>query len=244
MTDRHVILNAVVGSQAYGLATANSDHDYLGIYVAPLDDVLGLNTHKVVDNSDHKANRPDGGPDYTLHEVGKYVGLALKCNPSILELLWLDDYEIRTASGQALIDNRTLFLNTPSIVGSYSAYARQQAKRLLERNAEGKEGFSSDVKTRTAKHARHCMRLLLQGAQLLSTGTMQVRLYPSHREQVFDAGKAAEADPMGFYVDYYKPLLTTFDEAAQDSVLPDAPNRDAANSLLVTFRKREAGLIY
>lgn len=234
MDRSNVILNAVVGSTAYGMATPMSDKDELGVYVAPLTEVMGLNTQSVVTDSDHKANRPDGGPDYTLHEVGKYIGLALKCNPSILELLFLDEYLIQTELGRYLVANRSDFLSEPAIRGAYGAYAKAQADRLIRRNEEGKAGFSSDVALRTAKHARHCLRLLHQGAQLLRTGTMAVKVGPKVREYLFEAGEAAERNPQAFYTEYFEPVFKGFNEV--DSNLPQHPNRDRANQILVMIR--------
>ena len=39
-----IILEGVVGSTAYGLNTPESDIDTAGIFVAPLEEVLGLRT--------------------------------------------------------------------------------------------------------------------------------------------------------------------------------------------------------
>jgi len=230
MDRSNVILNAVVGSTAYGMNTPTSDKDELGIYVAPLYDVLGLNGPQTVTDSLHDTN-----PDFTLHEVGKFVSLALKCNPSILELLWLDEYLIKTDAGEALIRHRDSFLHTPAIRGAYGQYAKAQADRLIRRNLEGKEGFSSDVKSRTAKHARHCLRLLYQGTQLLGTGTMNVRISPTFRTELFLAGDIAENDPSRFYVHHFQPAYDTFQ--AVKSILPEKPNRNLTNQLLVRIRR-------
>jgi predicted nucleotidyltransferase len=226
----NVIVNAVVGSTAYGMATPTSDKDELGIYVARMNDVLGLSTAQVVTDSKH-----DTDPDYTLHEVGKYMELALKCNPSILELLWLDHYLVMTSVGSLLVRNRDIFLHTPAVRGAYGSYAKQQADRLIQRHADGKDGFSSSVKNRTAKHARHCMRLLFQGSQLLAKGTMDVRVDQDTRAELFYAGEVAENDPTRFYVHHYQPAMETFD--AIESVLPDKPDRHAANNLLIQIRR-------
>jgi predicted nucleotidyltransferase len=231
MGDRsNVILNGIVGSTAYRMNTPTSDKDEMGIYVAPLDEVLGLNGPQTVTDSLHKTD-----PDFTLHEVGKYVSLALKCNPSILELLWLDDYLTLSPTGELLVRSRSHFLNTPSILGAYGQYAKAQADRLIRRQGEGKDGFSSDVKNRTAKHARHCMRLLHQGTELLATGSMSVRVSPEVRYELFAAGELAEADPFFFYEDYFKPKYAAFQNVK--SVVSGHIDRDYANWLLVKIRR-------
>jgi len=152
-----VILEGIVGSQAYGLANENSDIDKLGIFVAPTEEILGI--HKVKETIDHS------NPDYCYHEVGKYIRLAMKCNPTILELMWLDGYLQATPEGRLLRNIRKEFLST-TVFNSYGGYALAQAKRLNKRS----------MGRRYTKHARHCFRLLLQGKELLETGNMNIRL--------------------------------------------------------------------
>lgn len=222
-----VILQGIVGSTAYGLAHEGSDEDRLGIYVAPLRSVLGVGGPHVVEDS---LVRHD--PDLTLHEVGKYVRLALSANPTILELLWLPDYEIQTLPGEILCAHRFHFLSEPKVKGRYGGYAKAQAERLLRRDSEGKAGFSSDVKNRTAKHGRHCYRLLLQGAQLLREGRMTVNV-GDHRDELFEAGERAAANPQAFY-DEIMNKLAEFDLI--ESVLPDTPDTEVINTLLIDIR--------
>jgi predicted nucleotidyltransferase len=133
----NIILSGITGSQAYGLARPGSDIDMKGIYVAPFRSVLGLNGSVVVAESKTQNN-----PDREYHEVGKFVKLALKCNPTILEMLFLDEYGTLTNAGRALIDARKYFLSEPAIRGSYGAYAKAQADRLVRRNDESKPWHS------------------------------------------------------------------------------------------------------
>ena len=71
---------AVVGSRAYGLETEDSDTDRRGIFVAGAGIQFSL----------------DGPPAQRVHdvgqlcfwEVGKFVRLALKANPTVLETLY------------------------------------------------------------------------------------------------------------------------------------------------------------
>lgn len=225
--DGRVILSAVVGSTAYGLAHEGSDEDRLGVYVAGNDHVLGLDGHKVVSNSHVTTN-----PDRALHEVGKFVSLALKCNPTILELLWAD-HETRTPEGQLLVDTRQAFLAAPLVRAAYGGYAMQQAKRLLGRHADGKEGFNSDLRKRTEKHGRHCYRLLLMGQELLATGSLTLDVSAS-RDRIFEVGRLAAADPAAFEV-VFDTEIAAMDTIS--SVLPDTNDRDAANRALLRIRK-------
>jgi hypothetical protein len=114
-------------------------------------------------------------PDATFHEAGKFASLALKVNPTITELLWLPDdlYEVRTRLGNDLISIRRHLLSRTAVRNAYLGYATQQFRRLENR---GDGSFSADTRKRTAKHARHLLRLLTQGLELFETGTLTVRL--------------------------------------------------------------------
>lgn len=225
--DRNVILQAVVGSTAYGLATPASDQDRLGVFLAPTTDVLGLHGPSAIDQSDVRHD-----PDVALHELAKFVRLALRANPTVLELLWATDYDVRTDTGDRLVETRDAFLSTKAVRAAYTGYAIQQARRLAERTAAGQEGFDSSLRSRTAKHGRHCFRLLLQGRELLTTGEMTLDV-SARRDEVFAAGDLAASDPAAFAA-FFERELAAFD--ALESVLPAAPDAERANTLVVEAR--------
>lgn len=211
-----IILEAIVGSKAYGLEIEESDEDKLGIYVADTEDVLRL--HKLKETIDHV------NPDYCYHEIEKYLRLAIQCNPTILELMFMDEYTIETKWGKALINTRDAFLSN-TIFNSYGGYAVQQARKL---NARG-DSFSSKVKNRYDKHARHCFRLLQQGKQLLETGTLDVKV--KNREELFAIGRL----PVQELVSKFEEEFKKFKEIK--SILPDKPNYDVIEDYLWFIRR-------
>ncbi|MEM7095550.1 MAG: hypothetical protein AAF567_21285 [Actinomycetota bacterium] len=75
---------------------------------------------------------------------------------------------------EPLVAIRSRLLGQRTVRASYTGYAVAQARRLANRQAEGRKGFNSDLAKRTAKHARHCFRLMLQAEQLLRTGEVTV----------------------------------------------------------------------
>jgi predicted nucleotidyltransferase len=153
----NVLLSGIVGSVAYGLDTEDSDVDRLGVFAARTERLLGL--HPV------QQSVVSSKPDATYHEAGKFAALALKVNPTITELLWLPDelYEVRTKLGDGLRSMRHCFLSRKAVRNAYLGYATQQFRRLENR---GDGSFSADTRKRTAKHARHLLRLLAQGTTL------------------------------------------------------------------------------
>lgn len=219
-----LILEGIMGSKAYGLDTPESDEDRKGLYMAPTVEMLGLrHPEDTVDSHD---------PDYQAYELEKYFRLAAAANPTLMELMWLDSYTLYTGIAHMLVENRKMFLSN-TVRDSYGGYAIQQVKRLERRNAEGKEGFSSDTAKRTAKHARHCFRLLLQGGQLLSTGTLRVKVTPEEREHLFALGEL----PVAGIVEEFEKEFDKFNQI--ESVLPDQPDWDGLNDLLQRIRLQD-----
>lgn len=216
------ILQGVVGSQAYGLANADSDYDRKGVYVSPPFALLSLDPPRdTVVQTD---------PDYEFHEVGKFCRLALKCNPTVLEQLFLEDYEILTPEGRILIHNRSAFLSARCVRGAFGGYAMDQIKRLQRR---GDGSFSSDTRKRREKHARHCFRLLHQGAELLRTGRLTLKV--ADPEYLFTVGRLGDNE----LIAEFGRANDNFQAAAAESDLPELPDRARVNEVLYFIRSYE-----
>jgi len=205
----NILLSGVVGSTAYGLDHAGSDIDRLGLYAADTADLLGL--------YQPKESQVTTNPDVTLHEARKYCALALKCNPTVMELMWLERYEEITPLGYDLIKIRTAFLSAKRVRDAYLGYATQQFKKLESR---GDGTFGPDLAKRTAKHARHMYRLLRQGADLWETGQLTLRLADPDGIRAFGAQVAAGD------TDCANQILKTFEARFNNTptVLPDKPD--------------------
>lgn len=214
--ERRVILEAVMGSKAYGLDTPESDEDLRAVYVAPTRQVLGL--------SKPKETIQKNDPDVVIQEVEKFISLALANNPTILEMFFIEDYRVLTDEGQLLVDNRDVFLSQ-RVRKTFGGYAISQVKRL-ERRADG--SFDSDLRKRYSKHARHCFRLIQQGQELLATGKITVRV--GNRDELFAVGKL---EPEALKV-RFEEEFALFDATASD--LPEQPDVEAANALLLRIR--------
>lgn len=73
-----ILFEAVVGSRAYGLATASSDTDIRGVFYLPLEYYLG---------GQYIAQVANASNDEVYYELGRFVELLSKSNPNIMELL-------------------------------------------------------------------------------------------------------------------------------------------------------------
>lgn len=216
-----VLLAGVVGSQAYGLATPESDTDRLGIFAVPTELLFGLSLPE--------PSRVFKEPDVTYHEAARACRLLSTCNPTVTELLWLPEHEVKTDLGQELVDIRTSFLWKQKVRNAYLGYAEAQFDRMYRRPDKT---FSSDLRKRTAKHARHLLRLLHQGFDLYRTGQLVVKLEDPQMYHDFGDNVAEEPDRAKVQLDLYR---RQFDEA--QSPLPDGPDLVMIEEWLVKVRR-------
>lgn len=229
------ILSGVVGSQAHGTAGPDSDVDTMTVALAPTEEFLGL--HPPVGAA---ATRVTNDPDTVTHEAGKFAALALKCNPSILELLFLPEDAYATMHmpyGAELWLGRGAFLSRRAVRNAYFGYATAQFQRIERRSVEiGTHTFSSDVRGRTAKHARHLLRLLECGAQLYATGTMSVRVADPQALREFGDAVAVEGDAG---LNLARERLAHYEEVFDRAVspLPESPDERAVEQWLRAVRR-------
>lgn len=158
------ILTGLVGSRAYGLQTEMSDEDFLSIHVAPMDEVLGLKSRSVQDNSIVTTE-----PDHTSHELHKALLLIMGGNSTLTELLFLPHghYHVWLAQGELLTDSRECFLSART-VNAYRGYIQGQIKKLTLQDGT--------PTARAPKASRHILRLVFQLEHLVQYGSIQVRL--------------------------------------------------------------------
>jgi hypothetical protein len=217
---RHVILRSVVGSRAYGLDHAESDFDRRGVYLPPAD--MHWSLYGVPEQLENKET------DECYWELQKFLALALKANPNILEVLYSPLVEHVTPLGQELLDMRDAFLSKLAYQ-TYNGYVMSQFKKLAQ-----------DIRNRGEikwKHAMHLIRLLLSGITVLRDGFVPLKV-DEHRGRLLairDGSESWEA------VDAWRlELHKEFDAAFETTKLPDRPDYEAANAFLVRARRRVA----
>lgn len=226
MTVQDIILHGVVGSHAYGLNHANSDEDTAGIFRAPMKLVLGLSGYSETITRTDKEDK-DADPDYTFHEVKKFMQLAAKANPTAMEYLWLNEYLTLTPNGELLIAHRREFL-TQNVRNSYGGYARQQLVRFKSTG-----NFGADLKKRSAKNARHLTRLVIQGKEILETGNLTIKLSELHVNLCNYMSDLCIEDPEHF-IECAELMLEDLDNCKSE--LPHEVNMELLNELLYQIR--------
>lgn len=127
----NIILLGFGGSYAYGTNNEDSDVDIRGVATHSAEDILTRKGFEQVVNEE---------TDTTIYSLEKIVNLLSNCNPNTIEILGLEpwQYFYVTDIGQALIDNRDMFLSKRAI-HSFGGYANSQLRRLENRAARTME---------------------------------------------------------------------------------------------------------
>jgi hypothetical protein len=118
---RCVVLEAVVGSRAWGLANERSDTDRRGLFALPFPWTSGLVEPPVDLVSE------DGS--VTFWEIDKGLRQALRADPNTLELLFVRTVRAVDPIGEWILAARDAFVSV-EIHGTFARYAISQLRRL------------------------------------------------------------------------------------------------------------------
>jgi predicted nucleotidyltransferase len=215
--DRYVIYRCIVGSQAYGLSREASDVDRRGIYLPPAD--LQWSLYGVPEQLESRQS------EECYWELQKFLSLALKANPNILECLYTPLVEYTTEISQAILSKRHIFLSK-LVFQTYNGYVMSQFKKL-----EQDLRSTGDIKW---KHAMHLIRLLLQGISVLQQAHVPVGV-EQHRSDLLAIrdGVRSWSEVNQWRLDLHR----QFEAAFQATSLPEAPDYAEANRLLLWARR-------
>ncbi len=220
-----VIYRCIVGSQAYGLSHEKSDTDRRGFYLPPAD------LHWSLFGVPEQLEKPE--TDECYWELQKFIQLALRANPNVLECLYTPLVEKVTPLAQNLLDQRDIFL-TRLVFQTYNGYVISQFKKLEQ-----------DLRARGEirwKHAMHLIRLLLSGITILREGFVMIAV-DQYRDQLLSI-RHGEL-PWETVNEWRLRLHKEFEEAYQTTRLPVQPDYRKANDFLIyarQFMSKDKGL--
>lgn len=212
-----VVYRCVIGSQAYGLAGENSDVDRRGIYLPTAEAHWSL--YGVPDQLENHDTQE------AYWEMQKFLGLALKANPNVLECLYTPMVEKATPLAQELLDMRAIFLSR-MVYQTYNGYVLSQFKKMqADLRNQGQVKW---------KHVMHLIRLLLSGINILREGVVPVRV-EEHRENLL-AIRRGEM-PWQAVEEWRLRLHQEFDAASEKTSLPERPDYARADAYLIKARR-------
>lgn len=230
----YVIFSTIVGSRAYGLSEDDSDTDERGVYLPPAEWTWSLHAapeqiefKRLADGTVVDHHELEHSEDVCWWELGKFLRLALKANPNVLEVLYADDGLTRCCDdlGRELRSIRDAFLSQ-HLYKTYSGYVLSQFKRM-RKAVEGGRPFR-------AKHAMHLIRLLHSGIAAVRGHGIMVDV-GEHRDELLEIKRGE----IGFEHIHRRALELDreFQEAFETSPLPTRPDVDRVDAFLVAARR-------
>lgn len=115
------VLEATVGSRAWGLAEEHSDTDVRGAFALPFSWTAGL--------AEPPSELVSADGSQTFWELRKLVEQALRADPNTLELLFVPSVRALDELGQWVLDAREAFVSK-LLFGSFGRYALSQLNKL------------------------------------------------------------------------------------------------------------------
>lgn len=223
----NLIYKCYAGSISYGTNTADSDTDMKGICIPPKRYLLGL------DKFEQKEIKE---PETVIYSLSKFVRLALKCNPNIVEMLYVADNHVLFCDdwGSQLRDIREEFLSKQAR-HSFGGYAHAQLQQL-----DKKEYLNSKRREEVKKHgyslknAYHLIRLLKMGTEIMVEGTLHVLRRDNKYLMEIRNGKYSIEE----IKEESKRLFQLFEEAYIRSDLKAKPDYVKVNNWLIDIQER------
>jgi hypothetical protein len=215
---QRVIYRCVIGSQAYGLAETESDVDRRGIYLPTADSHWSL--YGVAEQLENDETQE------AYWELQKFLVLALKANPNVLECLYTPLVEKATPLAEELLAMKSIFLSRV-VYQTYNGYVMSQFKKM-----------QADIRNKGQvkwKHVMHLIRLLLSGIGVLRDGLVSVKV-DAHRARLLAIRRGdVEWDDVE---NWRLNLHQEFNAAFETTKLPERPDYERADAFLISARRR------
>ena len=158
----------------------------------------------------------------------KFIVLALKANPNILECLFTPIVEKTSEIGEMLQNRREIFLSK-LVYQTYNGYVMSQFKKL-------EQDLRNHGEIRW-KHVMHLIRLLLSGVVVLRHGFVPLRV-DEYRDRLLAIRRGDV--PWDEVERWRLALHKELDEALKSTPLPEHPDYERANEFLIRARRAAA----
>lgn len=230
------------GSRAYGTTVPDSDEDLRGIAIPPLSNMFGFGS-QFEQYQQHE-------PDLQIYDLRKFMRLAVKGNPAILEVLfthpssWLFAHQI----GKDLVRFRDEFVSQEA-VWRFQKYALSRLPEI-EKTAAAGAAFARNTDTIAkppdpnpkraglivkygydTKEAMHAVRIIRMAKEMVEGKGVVVRR-PDAEELVGIREGSMTYDQV---IDYVKIMAAAIEDLVSTSKLPKNANREQLDSLCETL---------
>lgn len=213
---KYVVLSAIVGSRVYGLDLSHSDTDIRGIYLAP----------KCAWNS--IGGVPEQFEDHAhqlaFWELGKFIHLALKGNPTALEVVYSPMVIESGELSRGLVEIRGAFLSR-RLGEAYLGYSEAQYAKM--------SSYFQKHGNVPWKQVAHMLRLLICGAETLQQSNLVLHV-GQHQDYLLAVRRGERSyDEVTRQFGIWK---QKFQESFAGSPLPEEPDFQKINQFVIHWR--------
>jgi len=221
----NLIHMAMVGSEAHGLARADSDLDVRAVYVAPKSKVLSPFF------TPHSPQEISGDVDFSAWELRPFVKMCASANPNSLEALFSDErctvdlvdaHPFDAMAGITLVAARSLFL-TKRIAATHAGFAKSCIRRLEHgKTRTGDRTVDVERFGYDTKYAMHAVRILGVAVRALQRGEYKIMVDEDERKLLIAIREGQFSKD--WVLGQIDSRVLAAERAAQKSDLPDEPS--------------------
>ena len=132
-----ILFECISGSKAYGLDSADSDTDIKGVFVLPKSIYYGL---------DYVATVADNKNDEVYYEIGRFVELLVKNNPTVIEMISTPDTHVLFKHPSFDLFKKEQYLSK-LCKDTFSGYAKSQISKAKGLNKKVLNPMAKTKKT-------------------------------------------------------------------------------------------------
>lgn len=212
---KHLMVRAVVGSVAHGLARPDSDLDVKEVYARDTAELFVIGDPRSYQTQG--VSKPQARPedaDFTDYEVGHFLHLATKSNPSVLEVLKTprDRPEVAVSSmGEGLLGLFPHVWSSRGVYHAFRGYGMAQRRRMKVGEADARD----------RKYACAWLRTLYNACDLLATGTFSMDVTGTKIEGILRQWR----DPGELFFPAQAEALCEVWESILDRTFAEAPEK-------------------
>ena len=241
----------IMGSQAYGTDTEDSDTDIYGWCIPPKNyifphlagEIQGFDIPKYrFDHfTAHHVEHKEKEYDLQIYSIIKYFALLRDNNPNIIDSIYVPQNCVLKLSPIAAMvrDKRDIFISKKAF-HKLKGYSFSQLHKMKSKNPNGKRKEIRDKYGFDVKFGAHVVRLLSQCQQMLEEGTIDLQEV-GRREHMkaIRRGEVSEQD----IIDWFNSKERELEKIYAASKLQYSPDEAAIKQLLLDCLEHHYGSI-
>lgn len=241
----------VMGSQAYGVNTDDSDLDVYGFCLPPKDlvfphlagEILGFGkqVQRFEQWSEHRVKDPNKQVEYdfVVYSIVKFFQLCMENNPNMIDSLFTPRQCVihSTNISEMVRENRRMFLHK-GCWHKFKGYAYAQMSKIRNKVNASNERRAASIAEHgyDLKFAYHTIRLLNEVEQILVEGDLDLQ---RNREQLKDIRRGAWSIEQ--VERYFEEKERNLEAIYAASTLPHSPDENAIKRLLLSCLEEHYG---